>query len=69
MSIPHAVLALVGQGVGSPSELRREFGVRTGEVWPVNRGQIATLACPAALGALLAHALQSFLDRLDPRPQ
>ncbi len=42
MSVPHAVLALVAQGVGVPSNVRREFEARTGEVWPLNRGQIAT---------------------------
>jgi DNA-binding PadR family transcriptional regulator len=40
MSIRHAVLALLSEGPSYGNELRHEFEARTGEVWPLNAGQI-----------------------------
>jgi DNA-binding PadR family transcriptional regulator len=44
MSIRHALLALLSQGPKFGLQLREEFEARTGEVWPLNVGQVyATL--------------------------
>ena len=42
MSIRHAVLALLSEGPKYGLQLRQEFEVRTGEVWPLNVGQVYT---------------------------
>jgi DNA-binding PadR family transcriptional regulator len=44
MSVPHAMLALLSEGPKYGLRLREEFEARTGEVWPLNVGQVyATL--------------------------
>jgi DNA-binding PadR family transcriptional regulator len=44
MSVPHALLALLSEGPKYGLQLREEFEARTGEVWPLNVGQVyATL--------------------------
>jgi len=44
MSVPHAMLALLTEGPKYGLRLREEFEARTGEVWPLNVGQVyATL--------------------------
>ncbi|GBE24766.1 transcriptional regulator PadR-like family protein [bacterium BMS3Bbin02] len=44
MSIRHALLALLAEGPKYGLQLREEFESRTGEVWPLNVGQVyATL--------------------------
>lgn len=40
MSVRHAVLALLSEGPKYGLQLRHEFEERTGEVWPMNVGQI-----------------------------
>ena len=40
MSVRHAVLALLSEGPKYGLQLRHEFEQRTGEVWPMNVGQI-----------------------------
>jgi DNA-binding PadR family transcriptional regulator len=40
MSVRHAVLALVSEGPKYGLQLRQEFEERTGEVWPLNVGQV-----------------------------
>ena len=40
MSVRHAVLALLSEGPKYGLQLRHEFEERTGEVWPLNVGQI-----------------------------
>jgi DNA-binding PadR family transcriptional regulator len=40
MSIRHALLALLGEGPRYGLQLRQEFEERTGEVWPLNVGQV-----------------------------
>jgi DNA-binding PadR family transcriptional regulator len=42
MSVRHAVLALLSEGPQYGLRLREEFEHRTGEVWPLNVGQVYT---------------------------
>jgi DNA-binding PadR family transcriptional regulator len=44
VSVRHTLLALLSEGPKPGLQLREEFGARTGEVWPLNAGQLyATL--------------------------
>src|SRR5947209_12558836 len=40
MSVPHALLALLAEGPKYGLQLREEFEAGTGEVWPLNVGQV-----------------------------
>ena len=42
MSVRHAMLALLSEGPKYGLRLRQEFEARTGEVWPLNVGQVYT---------------------------
>ena len=42
MSVPFALLALLSEQPKYGLQLRQEFEVRTGEVWPLNVGQVYT---------------------------
>ena len=42
MSVPHALLALLSEGSKYGLRLQDEFESRTGEVWPLNIGQVYT---------------------------
>jgi DNA-binding PadR family transcriptional regulator len=42
MSVPHALLALLSEGPKYGLRLQNEFVSRTGEVWPLNVGQVYT---------------------------
>ena len=42
MSVPHALLALLSEGSKYGLRLQSEFESRTGEVWPLNVGQVYT---------------------------
>ena len=42
MSVPHAILALLSEGPKYGLRLQNEFQSRTGEVWPLNVGQVYT---------------------------
>src|SRR5215218_9649338 len=42
MSVPHALLALLTEGPKYGLRLQNEFEARTGEVWPLNVGQVYT---------------------------
>lgn len=42
MSVRHAVLALLSEGPKYGLQLRQEFEARTGDVWPLNVGQVYT---------------------------
>src|SRR5204863_198349 len=42
MSVRHAMLALLSEGPSYGLQLREEFEARTGEVWPLNVGQVYT---------------------------
>jgi DNA-binding PadR family transcriptional regulator len=42
MSVPHALLALLSEGPKFGLRLQNEFQARTGDVWPLNVGQVYT---------------------------
>ena len=42
MSVRHALLALLSEGPTYGLRLRQEFESKTGEVWPLNVGQVYT---------------------------
>jgi DNA-binding PadR family transcriptional regulator len=42
MSVPYALLALLSEGPKYGLRLQNEFEARTGEVWPLNIGQVYT---------------------------
>jgi DNA-binding PadR family transcriptional regulator len=42
VSVRHALLALLSEGPRYGLQLRQEFETRTGEVWPLNVGQVYT---------------------------
>ena len=42
MSVRHSLLALLAEGPKYGLQLRQEFEARTGEVWPLNIGQVYT---------------------------
>jgi DNA-binding PadR family transcriptional regulator len=42
VSVPHALLALLSEGPKYGLRLQHEFESRTGEVWPLNVGQVYT---------------------------
>jgi DNA-binding PadR family transcriptional regulator len=42
VSVPHALLALLSEGPKYGLRLQNEFEFRTGEVWPLNVGQVYT---------------------------
>jgi len=42
MSVPHALLALLSDGAKYGLQLQSEFEAKTGEVWPLNVGQVYT---------------------------
>jgi DNA-binding PadR family transcriptional regulator len=42
MSVRHAMLALLSEGSSYGLHLREEFEARTGDVWPLNVGQVYT---------------------------
>ncbi|WP_069757915.1 PadR family transcriptional regulator [Streptomyces sp. LUP47B] len=42
MSVRHALLALLSEGPKYGLQLRQEFENRTGDVWPLNTGQVYT---------------------------
>jgi DNA-binding PadR family transcriptional regulator len=42
VSVPHALLALLSEGPKHGLRLQNEFELRTGEVWPLNVGQVYT---------------------------
>jgi DNA-binding PadR family transcriptional regulator len=42
VSVRHALLALLSEGPAYGLQLREEFQARTGEVWPLNVGQVYT---------------------------
>ncbi|MGH9088421.1 MAG: PadR family transcriptional regulator, partial [Acidimicrobiales bacterium] len=42
MSVKHALLGLLSEGPKYGHQLRQEFEERTGDVWPLNVGQVYT---------------------------
>ncbi len=64
MSIRHALLALLSEGPKYGLQLRLEFEERTGEVWPLNVGQVYT-----TLQRLERDGLVESDDAADDGPQ
>jgi DNA-binding PadR family transcriptional regulator len=64
VSIRHALLALLSEGPKYGLQLREEFEARTGEVWPLNVGQVYT-----TLQRLERDALVESNDDAEPGPQ
>jgi DNA-binding PadR family transcriptional regulator len=64
MSVRHALLALLAEGPKYGLQLRAEFVERTGEVWPLNVGQVYT-----TLQRLERDGLVESDDAADPGPQ
>jgi DNA-binding PadR family transcriptional regulator len=64
MSVRHALLALLAEGPKYGLQLREEFIERTGEVWPLNVGQVYT-----TLQRLERDGLVESDDAADPGPQ
>ncbi len=64
MSVRHALLALLSEGPKYGLQLRQEFEARTGEVWPLNVGQVYT-----TLQRLERDGLVESDDNADDGPQ
>ncbi len=64
MSVRHALLALLSGGPKYGLQLRQEFEARTGEVWPLNVGQVYT-----TLQRLERDGLVESEDSADEGPQ
>ncbi len=64
MSVRHALLALLSEGPKYGLQLRDEFVQRTGEVWPLNVGQVYT-----TLQRLERDGLIESDDSAEPGPQ
>ena len=64
MSVRHALLALLSEGPKYGLQLREEFEARTGEVWPLNVGQVYT-----TLGRLERDGLVESDDVIQDGPQ
>jgi DNA-binding PadR family transcriptional regulator len=64
MSVRHALLALLSEGPKYGLQLREEFESRTGEVWPLNVGQVYT-----TLQRLERDGLVESEDSADEGPQ
>ena len=64
MSVRHAMLALLSEGPKYGLQLRQEFEARTGEVWPLNVGQVYT-----TLQRLERDGLVESEDAADESPQ
>src|SRR5437773_12388440 len=64
MSVRHALLALLSEGPKYGLQLREEFEAGTGEVWPLNVGQVYT-----TLQRLERDGLVESDDPVDDGPQ
>src|SRR4051812_18201493 len=64
MSVRHALLALLSEGPKYGLQLRQEFEAKTGEVWPLNIGQVYT-----TLGRLERDGLVESDEADDDGPQ
>lgn len=64
MSVRHALLALLSEAPKYGHQLRQEFEARTGEVWPLNVGQVYT-----TLGRLERDGLVESDGAGEGRPQ
>jgi DNA-binding PadR family transcriptional regulator len=64
VSVRHSLLALLSEGPKYGLQLREEFEARTGEVWPLNVGQVYT-----TLQRLERDGLVESDDDAEPGPQ
>lgn len=69
MSVRHAMLALLSEGPKYGLQLREEFEARTGEVWPLNVGQVYTTLARLERDGLIAQARTGEDDEADDGPQ
>src|SRR4051812_13176686 len=56
MSVRHALLALLSEGPKYGLQLQQEFEARTGEVWPLNVGQVYSTLQRLERDGLVTHA-------------
>lgn len=66
MSVRHALLALLSEGPKYGLQLREEFEANTGQVWPLNVGQVYTTLQRLERDGLVAAAGS---ESADPGPQ
>ena len=66
MSVRHALLALLSEGPKYGLQLREEFEARTGEVWPLNVGQVYTTLQRLERDGLVAAAGEEEPGREEP---
>jgi DNA-binding PadR family transcriptional regulator len=71
MSVRHALLALLSEGPKYGLQLREEFEANTGQVWPLNVGQVYTTLQRLERDGLVAAAPAVGVDgeSADPGPQ
>ena len=67
MSVRHALLALLSEGPKYGLQLREEFEANTGQVWPLNVGQVYTTLQRLERDGLVAAAAGP--QELEPGPQ
>jgi DNA-binding PadR family transcriptional regulator len=69
MSVRHALLALLSEGPKYGLQLRQEFEARTGEVWPLNVGQVYSTVQRLERDGLVASDAESAGDGSEAGPQ
>jgi DNA-binding PadR family transcriptional regulator len=70
VSVRHALLALLSEGPKYGLQLREEFEANTGQVWPLNVGQVyTTLQRLERDGLVAAAAAAGDGEELEPGPQ
>lgn len=67
MSVKHALLALLSEGPKYGLQLREEFEANTGQVWPLNVGQVYTTLQRLERDGLVAALGDG--EELEPGPQ
>ena len=67
MSVRHALLALLSEGPKYGLQLREEFEANTGQVWPLNVGQVYTTLQRLERDGLVAALADT--EELEPGPQ
>jgi DNA-binding PadR family transcriptional regulator len=67
MSVKHALLALLSEGPKYGLQLREEFEANTGQVWPLNVGQVYTTLQRLERDGLVVALGDS--EELEPGPQ
>jgi DNA-binding PadR family transcriptional regulator len=67
MSVRHALLALLSEGPKYGLQLREEFEANTGQVWPLNVGQVYTTLQRLERDGLVAALGEG--EELEPGPQ